>query len=725
MRGPGKGGFPASSVRAGRARGGLRALAVASVAVALAGSWSAHAWGAHGAAGRAAARLSQHAINADPSWRRYVRDRGGTLVYPRHVRVVGDASAVVHRSGLEAPGGQATTINATAAGVPRLVLDLGLNTGGRVEVRVTRSDGSTVHLGYSEGRSFLTPDGDPGGPSLGNDDAPDSRSDDVQGVGAWRSPGIRGAERWIALQLQGPGSVSIDYVRVREKHLHPAIGDYAGHFLSSDDALNRSWYASAYTFALDSVKDHRPGYRGGHMVVVDGAKRDRLVWLGDLVVENLLGAYSLRQAPRIVRDSLAIFSCQQRGDGELQPASDIAIRCPRRPPSPGGPPPPGGGDTAPSIRARVLPEYTAQWIVGVHDYYLYSGDDAFVRRMLPVIRHGIAYFAANMDANGLFYTPAGAGNWHLDVAEGEDTHTNAVLYRALRDAAALEHRLGSPGWAHVDSQRAVALRNAVNAHLWDPAAGAFVLNSLDPLNHTQDAQVEAVLDGVVRGARAASALRFIDTHLRTKYGVKNGELDADPYMTQYISPYISGTELLARLSRGDAGGALDLIRREWGRMVNKDPHTTVWGKVDLNGHLFRPRTSMAHGWSGGPVPALSGYVLGIRPAAPGWSRWVVEPQPGDLAWAQGQAPTPLGAVVSRWRHAPGSFVLTVDGPGRAPGKVVVPTLGRRRTVAMDGEVVWSGGHAVRGVRAHKQGDGVAFPRVRGAHTFAWAARRGG
>jgi hypothetical protein len=237
--------------------------------------------------------------------------------------------------------------------------------------------------------------------------------------------------------------------------------------------------------------------------------------------------------------------------------------------------------------------------------------------------------------------------------------------------------------------------------------------------------VETVLDGIARGGRAASALSFIEHHLETNFGVENGESSTDPYMTQYISPYISGTELLARLSQGDARGALDLIRREWGRMVNRDPHSTVWGKMGLDGNLFRARTSMAHGWSGGPVPALSGYVLGIRPAAPGWSRWVVEPQPGDLKWAQGQAPTPLGAVVSRWRRGPGSFVLTVDGAGRAPGKVLVPELGRGRTIAMDGEVVWSGGHAAHGVRAHEQGDGVAFPGIRGAHTFAWAARGGG
>lgn len=38
--------------------------------------------------------------------------------------------------------------------------------------------------------------------------------------------------------------------------------------------------------------------------------------------------------------------------------------------------------------------------------------------------------------------------------------------------------------------------------LWDPGARAFVLNSQDPSNHTQDAQVEAVLDGLLPGPQA-------------------------------------------------------------------------------------------------------------------------------------------------------------------------------------------------------------------------------
>jgi len=420
-----------------------------------------------------------------------------------------------------------------------------------------------------------------------------------------------------------------------------------------------------------------------------------------------------------------MFSCQQAPDGSLPVSSQANVTCPDDPPAPSSAN--GGG--------HFLPEYTAWWVVALHDYDMLTADDGFARRMLPVARRALGYFTSSLDANGLYTTDGFAINWHpFDVARGEDTHTNATIYRALLDLAALERRVGAgEAAARVDEQQAAGLRAAMLAHLWDPAAGAFVINASDPLrNHTQDAQVEAVLDGVVTGEEATSAMQFIDDHLRTTYGTKNGESDQDPYMSNYISPFISSTELLARASRHDAGGALDLIRREWGHMVDTDPQSTVWERMSFSGDAAgfpyaadngslptqspsgRGFTSLAHGWAGGPVPALSGYVLGIRPGTPGFATWVVQPQTGDLRFAQGQAPTPHGVIVSRWARGDGdrSFALTARGPAGTAGTVYVPLLGQPRAIARDG---------VRVEPSAIDGDYARFDGVTGTHTWAWSA----
>lgn len=381
-------------------------------------------------------------------------------------------------------------------------------------------------------------------------------------------------------------------------------------------------------------------------------------------------------------------------------------------------------------------------MAALHDYYLLTGDAGFARRMLPVARRAVTYYTDNLDSNGLYTTKEPAINWRvIDVAQGEDTHTNAAIYRALIDLGDLERWVGAgKAAAWVYERQAGALGRAMIAHLWDPSAGAFVVNSSDPMhNHSQDAQVEAVYDGVIKGKQAARALEFIDDHLWTTYGVQNGQYSDDPYVTDYISPYISSTELLAGLKLDDAQGALDLMRREWGHMVDTDPNSTLWERMSLSGDAsggtsasgllpsYTPNigagfTSLAHGWAGGPVPALSQYVLGIRPLAPGFSSWTVEPQVGDLRFAQGQAPTPHGVIVSRWRRGPAdsSFVLTAGGPRGTSGEVAVPLLGAPRVIARDGEVVWNGRQAARGVRAWSNGAYVHFQTGPGLHTYAWS-----
>jgi alpha-L-rhamnosidase len=663
-----------------------------------------------------AAKESKAPIPASSGWKRYVVDPGD-LVYPKAVFVIGASTGVVNPQGLKGPGGGATTLTAgdltpDGVGTPALLLDLGANVGGYVEVGVSSSNGTPIRLGYSESAQYMTPRGDTGGPSFsfGASDDPDARTDFIQTTGPveFRSPGIRGAQRYISIQLDAAGAASIDYVRVRTEHLHPGAAKYSGYFLSNDRLLNQIWYASAYTFAMDSFKDLRPGFASSQTVVTDGAKRDRAIWAGDMGVENLVGNYSLRSAPQILRRSLQAFSCRQYGDGQLAPVTQIAAQCPRNPPPPVASP----GQGVESLR---LPEYTAVWVYALEEYYMLTGDRQFAHRMMPVARRALAYFVGHLDG-GLFRTPSDGVtiNWHPnDAAGGIDAYTNASVYRGLIAGSALERRVGrGRRAARAWLEQAGALRTAMLARLWDPQAGAFLLNTDDPSrNHTEDAQVQAVLGGITSPSQSRQALRFIDSRLATTFGVANGEYDDDPFMSRYISPFIESTELRARLSVGDTDGALNLMRRSWGRMLAVGPGT-AWESMRLDGLPKSGGISLAHGWAGGPLPALSEYVLGIRPAAPGYRHWIVAPQPGDLRFAQGEAPSPHGPIASRWRRGGGSFKLTVVGPRGTSGVVDVPLVDHRRTIALDGKVVWP-----RGPRGKRRGDVVRFKKISGQHTF--------
>jgi hypothetical protein len=191
-----------------------------------------------------------------------------------------------------------------------------------------------------------------------------------------------------------------------------------------------------------------------------------------------------------------------------------------------------------------------------------------------------------------------------------------------------------------------------------------------------------------------------------------------------ISPFVTGKEVDARFAAGDTQGALDLIHLMWDQMtVESGPYYTgtVWEKLNQDGTDVDANASLSHGWASGPVSSLSGYVAGARPVTAGYKTWVIAPQPGELKWAQGTIPTPSGPLVSRWRRGDGnrSFTLTMSAPGGTSGTVSIPLLGRSRTIAMDGTVVWQDAAPAAGVTAVQRGGAVEFSGVTGAHTFAF------
>ena len=119
--------------------------------------------------------LSLQPIAENPSWQNDIINRSagnGGYVYPISVTVLGMAAQVDNPTGLMAAGGAVTTIHATGAGQPALALNLGVNTGGYIQVGLTGGDGTPVLLAYAEARRFLTPRGDGGISPYGLNDVP-------------------------------------------------------------------------------------------------------------------------------------------------------------------------------------------------------------------------------------------------------------------------------------------------------------------------------------------------------------------------------------------------------------------------------------------------------------------------------------------------------------------------------------------------------------------------
>ena len=653
--------------------------------------------------------LSLNPIPEDGTWRDQILDSPTPTVGPTKTWAAGDTASV------RDPEALVTQTDATAAcisGAGQLIVDLGRTAGGIIHVDIASADAQTnLVLGYSETQRYMTPQGDytPVAYNAGRTDI--VRTDTVRTTGgkqSWSSPAIRGSQRYIVLTVAPSlaalpaGEVCVDSLSVEIRHLRPEPDDYVGHFFSNDPVLNRAWYSGAHTFHLATV----PGCCG-QMVVTDGAKRDRQMWAGDLAAAGATGAVSTKAGLQAWKDTLAAFSCYTYPGGYVAAAAPPTSTCQGKQLPLGQP----GPDYPVYAAFPVIGAYEALYVSSNYDYWRRSGDDAFARSQLPILQGAMRWMGLHLQ-NGLYNPTPNEWQWTAGFADGADTYTNGVWVSALRQLATMERTFGEPGAAQEHEAQADAIAAAVNQQLWDETSGAYRASTTRSAPG-QDGNVAAVIAGVATHEQAERALQYLAAKLRTPFGTRASA-------NSFISPFISGFELRARLLAGDVDGALELIRMTWKPMIEGDPGGTTWER--LHATEARPNTgqeSTAHPWGSQPTSVLTDYVLGIRAAAPGYVAWTVSPQPGDLDWAQGTLPTPRGPIASRWRRGSDSFQVTVVAPIGTVGTVVVPTFGRDLQIWRDGKLVWNGTGPGHDVPAQAVPGGVAFTETGGSHTYAW------
>ncbi|GHH87592.1 alpha-L-rhamnosidase [Streptomyces sulfonofaciens] len=589
--------------------------------------------------------------------------------------------------------------------VPSVTLDFGKVVVGHPRILFSSaSDNSPgVRVAFSETQRFLTDRSDftrsdqAGGAGHGTDQfaVPAGGADWVDRKGFQAgdkvyADGLHGF-RYLRIALdalpsdapaaQPWGRVDIDSVSLEFSALLGTPSTYRGWFLCSDDALNRYWYGASYTnelvtdtFRRDDV-DPRGAWSAtleGKPVLHDGPKRDRDPYVGDLAVSARTLYLTHDDAAAAARNVLADLAEHQRADGWIPPAS---------------------------INAYTLPlfDYPLWWVTCSWDYVLYTGDRAYAARYHPNLRKVLDTWCPGVtDDAGLLSKGLGGTGGYGDYAfldrTARVTYYNVLYVQALNDAARLARLLGHADDAARWQERAARVAEAVNAHLWDEEAGAYLDSGTGPVRHAQDGNALAVVTGVADTRRAASALAHLDATTRQAYG--NAFMDNDTIFegaSRRVYAFTSYPEIVARFETGQVGSALDQIRRTYGWMDRHDPGTTHWEGIGPDGSPYEDAyTSMAHGWSTGVLPALTHQLLGARPTSPGYATWEVRPHPGDIAWAQGRLPTPHGPLDVAWQNSRTAFTVTVRAPAGTRGVLALPGTGDRTTVHEGHEVLWDG-----------------------------------
>jgi alpha-L-rhamnosidase len=408
-------------------------------------------------------------------------------------------------------------------------------------------------------------------------------------------------------------------------------------------------------------------------VILDGAKRDRATFTGDLSVAAQT-LFDTNDATSYVKGSLELQASTQMTSGYIAPFEE-----------PGAP---NTGGLIPGELSVPLGIYSLYWISDVGDYYQYTGDKSFVAQEWPAVEREMAWELSQTSSDGLFVTTTTDGlNWNLEDHAGVVTFYNALYYKTLVDAAQLAAALGHPAIAATYGQDAAEVKAQINAQLYDPAIHAYDISTTDRGSIAQDANSAVILYGIAPASEQAGIVAAMTAALSTPAGDLSVASPVPADSTQIISPFIGSSDVDARFLAGDTAGALQLLENEWGPMTTGPDGGTLWEKETTAGTLGSGSTSLAHGWSTGPTSALTAYVLGVTPASPGYATWRVDPQPGSLAWAEGAVPTPHGDITVKWADGAGGFRISITAPGSTRGTVVLPPGVSRSSVTVNGQLV--------------------------------------
>lgn len=578
------------------------------------------------------------------------------------------------------------------------------------------TDISTSHSDASNGGSNNEPpdeyQANPGGPVNTATDAPTVPGDSTPPTAASQ---LRGGFRYLTVVDEGPGTLDLHGVTVQITFA-PNMKDlraYPNYFVSNDNLLNRIWYAGAYTVQTDTVAGNQGRVWGPPAVgwnnsgtigpanetfLVDGAKRDRTVWPGDMGVAVPTDFVSLGDLPT-VRNSLQVLYDRQTADGALPYA---------------GPPV--------NFTGGISDAYHMWAMIVTQLYVQYSGDQAWAAATYPKYQKALGYVLARIGTDHLYHV-TGAADWARTDSGGVNIEANAIAYHTLTTCQALATREGDSSTAANCASTAAALRDAVNSDgYWDPAVGLYRDQpaGTGAALYPQDGNSLAVWYGLTSSDAQASAISHALQTRWTPVGALTPEKSADS-----VHPFPGSMEVQAHFQAGDANAALDLIRLEWGYMLNAPQGTasTFWegyrtdGSSDYGGSYM----SHAHGWATGPTSALTFYAAGIRPDPDGGSGYTIAPEPGNLRTVQARLTTPNGPITVAWSRDPahGTFSLRYTAPPATVDTVSVPVTGTE-TVTVDGHIAWDGHHGLAD-GARLAGDAVQLTGVpAGAHQITVA-----
>lgn len=444
----------------------------------------------------------------------------------------------------------------------------------------------------------------------------------------------------------------------------------------------------------------------GSSALVDGAKRDKLIWPGDQIISGPGVLLSTNDAYSIKISLEQVFANQNTTTGQLPYVASPLIEYP-------------ASEFFEQVPAANSFTYHLHGLLSLNNYYIYTGDLAFVQlqwnRVKLAVRRSLSY----VDDTGLANVTSSA-DWLRNGMGGHNIEANSILAYTLDSIITLAYAVSDlsevSSWANYSAN----VKTAANTLLWDNSTGFYKDNETTTL-HPQDGNVWAIISGVADSDRASTVSHNLAARW-TVYGPPAPEAGTT------VSPFISGLELQAHLLAGNPQYAIGLTQSMWADFMLDDPrmtNSTFNEGYSTDGSLHYPayaddiRISHAHGWSTGPIIALTNYVAGLHVLNA--THWAVHPQPGNLTSVEAGFTIAAGAYSANYTVGVSGATYSFSTPNGTTGSLLLdlPGCGADVEVLHAGEKrsgvgrnmaigSYSGPHALgpRGAKTRSTGNGT-------------------
>ncbi|MBW7998000.1 MAG: Bacterial alpha-L-rhamnosidase [Candidatus Glassbacteria bacterium] len=368
-------------------------------------------------------------------------------------------------------------------------------------------------------------------------------------------------------------------------------------FVSDDRSLKEIWDVGWRTARLCAGETY-----------FDCPYYEQLNYVGDTRIQALISLYAAGDG-RLARKAIAQFDDSRLPDGLTQ-------------------------SRYPSYMTQVIPPYSLFWVAMVHDWWMYRGEEDYIRSLLPGIRGVIDWFASRLDRSGMngalpwWNFADWADEYDAGVPPGADEGGSALislqLVYAARMAAEMAEALGSPGEAERYGLLADRVGKAVLAGCWDQNRG-LLAETPARRQFSQHANVMAVLTGLFPGREREIMERVLT----------DGRLIQCTY---YYRFYLN--RALKAAGMGDI--YLDQLK-PWYDML--DIGLTTFAEKP------EPTRSDCHAWSASPLYDFLATVCGVTSDAPGFARVQIAPSLGRLREVSCKVPHPGGFITCSFKRS--------------------------------------------------------------------------